>query len=93
MQPDAGKQRLLAVSLLYTERTDGEVPERAFSPREVAEVLGVGPEAVRELCRRGVLEHFRILNAIRIPRGEFERFATEEPPRLLSGSCPQLLCR
>ncbi len=77
VQPDAGKQRFLAVSLLYTERTDGEVPERAFSPREVAEALGVGSEAVRELCRRGVLEHFRILNAIRIPRSEFERFVRE----------------
>jgi excisionase family DNA binding protein len=77
VQPDAGKQRFLAVSLLYTERTDGEVPERAFSPREVAEALGVVPEAVRELCRCGVLEHFRIVNAIRIPRSEVERFVQE----------------
>jgi excisionase family DNA binding protein len=77
VQPDAGKQRLLAVSLLYTERTGGELPERAFSPRELANALGVGAEAVRELCRRGVLEHFRILNAIRIPRSEFERFVRE----------------
>ncbi len=43
----------------------------------MAKALGVGPEAVRELCRRGVLEHFRILNAIRIPRSEFERFVRE----------------
>ncbi len=77
VQPDAGKQRFLAVSLLYTERTDGELPERSFSPREVAEALGVGPEAIRELCRRGVLEHFRLLNAIRITRSEIERFLQE----------------
>ncbi len=77
VQPDAGKQRFLAVSLLYTERTDGELPERSFSPREVAEALGVGPEAVRELCHRGVLEHFRIVNAIRIPRSEVKRFVQE----------------
>ncbi len=64
-------------SLLYTERTGGEVPERAFSPREVAEALGVGPEAVRDLCRRGILEHFRLVNAIRIPRSEIERFLQE----------------
>jgi excisionase family DNA binding protein len=77
VQSDAGEQRLLAVSLLYTERTHGELPEGAFSPREVAAALGVGPEAVRELCRRGVLEHFRISNAIRIPRSEIERFLQE----------------
>ncbi len=81
VQPDAGKQRFLAVSLLYTEHTGGELPERAFSPREVAEALGVSPEAVRELCRRGVLEHFRMLNAIRITRAEFERFVSENLSR------------
>jgi excisionase family DNA binding protein len=77
VQLDAGKQRFLAVSLVYTERTDGELPDRSFSPREVAEALGVGPEAVRELCRRGVLEHFRLLTAIRITRSEIERFLHE----------------
>jgi excisionase family DNA binding protein len=77
VQPDAGKQEFLAAALLYTERTEGEVPEPPLTARQVAEALGVGAEAVRELCRRGVLEHFRVVNAIRIPRAEFERFVRE----------------
>jgi excisionase family DNA binding protein len=81
VQPDASKQGFLAVSLLYTERTDGDVPDRPLTARQVAEALGVGVEAVRELCRRGLLEHFRIVNAIRIPRGEFERFVRENLSR------------
>lgn len=81
VQPDAGKQELLAAALLYTERTDSEVPERPLTARQVAEALGVSVEAVRELCRRGVLEHFRVVNSIRIPRGEFERFVSEHLTR------------
>jgi excisionase family DNA binding protein len=81
VQPDAGKQAFLAAALLYTERTEGEVPERPLTARQVAEALGVGVEAVRELCRRGVLEHFRVVNALRIPRGEFDRFVRENLSR------------
>ncbi len=62
MQPDAGKQELLAAALLYTERTEGEVPERPLTARQVAEALGVSVESVRELCRRGGLEHFRVVD-------------------------------
>jgi excisionase family DNA binding protein len=67
--------------LLHTERTEGEVPERPLTARQVAEALGVSVEAVRELCRRQVLEHFRVVNAIRIPRAEFERFVRENLSR------------
>ena len=81
VQPDAGKQEFLAAALLYTERTEGDVPEPPLTARQVAEALGVGVEAVRELCRRGVLEHFRVVNAIRIPRAEFERFVRENLSR------------
>jgi excisionase family DNA binding protein len=81
VQPDAGKQEFLAAALLYTERTEGDVPERPLTARQVAETLGVSVEAVRELCRRGVLEHFRVVNAIRIPRAEFERFVSENLSR------------
>lgn len=81
VQPDAGKQELIAAALLYTERTEGDAPERLLTARQVAEALGVGVEAVRELCRRGVLEHFRVVNTIRIPRGEFERFVRDNLSR------------
>jgi excisionase family DNA binding protein len=81
VQPDAGKQEFLAAALLYTERTEGDVPERPLTARQVAEALGVSVEAVRELCRRGVLEHFRVVNAIRIPQSEFERFVRENLSR------------
>jgi excisionase family DNA binding protein len=81
VQPDASKREFLAAALLYTERTEGDVPERPLTARQVAEALGVGVEAVRELCRRGVLEHFRVVNAIRIPRSEFERFVRENLSR------------
>jgi excisionase family DNA binding protein len=81
VQPDAGKQEFLAAALLYTERTEGDVPERPLTARQVAEALGVAVEAVRELCRRGVLEHFRVVNAIRIQRSELERFVRENLSR------------
>jgi excisionase family DNA binding protein len=81
VQPDAGKQEFLAAALLYTERTDDDLPERPLTARQVAEALGVGVEAVRELCRRGVLEHFRVVNTLRIPRAEFERFVQENLSR------------
>jgi hypothetical protein len=37
--------------LLNTERTEGDVPERPLTARQVAEALGVSVEGVRELCR------------------------------------------
>jgi excisionase family DNA binding protein len=81
VQPDAGKQRLLAVSLLYTERLDREVPDRPLTAREVAQALGIGVAAVRALCHRGVLENFRVSNAIRVSREECERFIREHKSR------------
>ena len=77
VQPDAGEQKVLAVSLLYTERIDGGVPERPLTSREVAQALGIGIDAVRALCHRGVLEHFRVANAFRVSRAELERFIRE----------------
>jgi excisionase family DNA binding protein len=77
VQPDAGKQRLLAVSLLYTEQLDREVRDRPLNAREVAQALGIGVAGVRALCHRGVLEHFRVSNLIRVSRAELERFINE----------------
>jgi excisionase family DNA binding protein len=81
VQPDAGKQRLLAVSLLYTERIDGERPQRPLTAREVAQALGICVELVRELCHRGVLEHFRVGNAFRVSRAELAHFIREHTKR------------
>jgi excisionase family DNA binding protein len=81
VQPEAGKQRLLAVSLLYTERVDGEPPERALTSPEVAQALRIGVDAVRELCHRGVLEHFRVGNRYRVSRAELELFIREHTKR------------
>jgi excisionase family DNA binding protein len=81
VQPDAGKQRLLAVSLLYTEGLEGEALEQPLTAREVAQALRIGVDAVRALCRRGMLEHFRVSNAIRVSREELERFIREHTKR------------
>lgn len=81
VQPDVSKWKVLAVSLLYTERIHGEVPERPLTAREVAQALGISVELVRELCHRGALEHFRVGNAFRVFRAELERFIREHTKR------------
>ncbi len=77
VQPDAGKQRLLAVSLLYTERIGGDTPDPLLRPSEVAQILGVSTVTVRRLCSRGDLEHVRLINAIGISLVDLARFMTE----------------
>ncbi len=80
-QPEAGKPKLLAVSLLYTEHEDGEAPARPLTAREVAQALGIGIESVRELCHRGVLEHFKVGNHFRVSREEIARFIRQHTKR------------
>jgi excisionase family DNA binding protein len=77
MQPDTSKWKLLAVSLLYTERIEGDMPDPLLRPSEVAQILGVSADTVRRLCRRGEIEHVRLVNAIGIPQAELKRFMTE----------------
>ncbi|MGZ3417543.1 MAG: helix-turn-helix domain-containing protein [Polyangiales bacterium] len=42
------------------------VVQRALSVAEVAKLLGVSTATVYSLCSRGELEHFRVLNSIRV---------------------------
>jgi excisionase family DNA binding protein len=74
VQPDAGKQRLLAVSLLYTENTDSERPEPLLTVREVAHFLGLCTETVYRQCASGSLRHTKVAWAIRIARSDLEEF-------------------
>jgi len=42
--------------------------------REVAERLGVSTATVYALCKRGVLQHVRVANAIRVPETALRAF-------------------
>lgn len=85
VQLDAGKWKLLAVSLLYTERTDGEYGEPLLTVRRVAELLGVSTAAVYARCANGTLRHIRVGSAIRVAFIDLEEFVEEHskgpPPR------------
>jgi excisionase family DNA binding protein len=92
-EPDAGKQRLLAVSLLYTENTDGELREPLLTVRRVAESLGVAAATVYARCSNGTLRHTRIGSAIRITHTDLEVFLEERtaPSRSRDTRWPLLL--
>ncbi len=78
MQRDAGEQRFLAVSLLYTEvRGPEHESRRLLSVREAARCLGISTTAVYSLCRAGQLPYTRVLNAIRIVDVDLEDLITE----------------
>jgi excisionase family DNA binding protein len=53
----------------------GEADGRLLSVREVAARLKVSTATVYKLCRRGVLRHVRVLNAVRIAAEELDRVA------------------
>jgi excisionase family DNA binding protein len=74
VRPDAGKQRFLAVSLLYTENTNGECREPLLTVRQVAHILGLCTETVYRQCANGSLRHARVAWAIRIARSDLEAF-------------------
>ncbi len=75
MRPDAGEQRFLAVSLLYTEVPQNErVPPSLLSVQVVARRLGVSPGTVYSLCGTGQLPHTRVLNAIRIVESDLDDY-------------------
>ncbi|MBI5609911.1 MAG: helix-turn-helix domain-containing protein [Deltaproteobacteria bacterium] len=44
---------------------------------DVAAALSVSAATVYRLCERGELEHFRVLNAIRVTRSALDRFASQ----------------
>jgi excisionase family DNA binding protein len=77
VQPDASKWKLLAVSLLYTERTGGECGEPLLTVRRVAQLLGVSTTAVYARCANGMLRHIRVGSAIRIGLADLEEFVAE----------------
>jgi excisionase family DNA binding protein len=77
VQSDAGKQGLLAVSLLYTECTVGELPEPLLTVREAAGLLGLAPGTVYGYCASGKLRHTRVAWAVRIARPDLEAFIAE----------------
>jgi excisionase family DNA binding protein len=49
--------------------------------REVAARLKVSTATVYKLCRRGVLRHVRVLNALRIAPADLDRFASSGSTR------------
>ncbi len=77
VQPDAGKQRLLAVSLLYTEDTQGDYGEPLLTVRRVAELLAVSTAAVYARCANGTLRHTRVGSAIRVAFSDLVEFVEE----------------
>jgi excisionase family DNA binding protein len=77
VQPHAGKWKLLAVSLLYTERTDGDYGEPLLTVRRVAQLLGVSTAAVYARCGNGTLRHTRVGSAIRVALADLEEFVEE----------------
>lgn len=50
------------------------LPKLAYSPAEAAEVLGVCPDAIYRLLKRGKLRASNALRTKVIPRSEIERF-------------------
>jgi len=47
--------------------TSPHLAPRLLTVREVAERLGVSTATVYALCKRGLLQHVRVANAIRVP--------------------------
>lgn len=47
---------------------------RLLKVGEVAELLGVSTATVYALCKRGVLRHVRVANAIRVPEAALGAF-------------------
>jgi excisionase family DNA binding protein len=54
--------------------SDDPVPQRAYSTKQVATMLGVPYEQARMLIVRGELAHFRVGRHIRVSDIEFERY-------------------
>ena len=54
-----------------------------YSCRQVAEMLGVDPQTVRNLVKKGLLKAIRMgeKGSIRISASEFDRFLEEERKR------------
>jgi excisionase family DNA binding protein len=77
VQPDASKWKLLAVSLLYTERTVGDYGERFLTVRRAAQLLGVSAAVVYAWCAKGMLRHARVGSTIRIAWADLEEFLKE----------------
>ena len=92
MQPDEGKWKFLAASLLYTENTDGEDTEPMLTVRQVAALLGLCAATVYEHRTNGNLRHARIGWAIRVARSDLEQFIEERSvPRRFARQGPQAL--
>lgn len=53
---------------------NNRLPKLAYSPAEAAEVLGVCPDTIYRLLRRGKLRASSALRTKLIPRSEIERF-------------------
>lgn len=82
VQPDAGKQKFLAVSLLYTEPPrKAAVPPGLLSVREAARRLGVSVGAVYAACRKGRLPFVWALNTIRIDERDLEEYVEAQRRR------------
>jgi excisionase family DNA binding protein len=81
-QPDAGKSKFLAGSLLHMERTDGERREPLLSVRQAAALLGLCTATVYEHCAKGNLRHVKVASAIRIAGSALQEFVeTRSLPR------------
>jgi excisionase family DNA binding protein len=54
-----------------------------FTPEEIADLLGIAAYTVRELCRRGLMQHARVGRRIRIKRQWAEEYmmSTAREPR------------
>jgi excisionase family DNA binding protein len=85
VQPDASKWKLLAVSLLYTENTDGEPRDPLLTVRRVSDLLGVTAATVYARCHDGTLRHMRVGSAIRIASSDLEAFVLERTKLRASG--------
>ena len=80
VQAHASLSKDLAGSLLDGTAADGEdgrSDRSLLSVRKVASLLGVCPATVYRLCDRGMLPHFRVLNAIRVDPHAVKRFLAE----------------
>jgi excisionase family DNA binding protein len=79
---NAKRPRLTAAPLEKLERETGfepatlsEADGRLLTVREVAARLRVSTATVYKLCRRGVLRHVRVLNAVRIAARDLDALA------------------